>query len=1259
MSRRIGLAKPHPPPVVPPVTKGHSQSQESTQQPSIEIRPSTLTLAFKPPSRATTEPLSSPHLEGGPSRLAASSSDSAIGTSFDGASYEETGESGVAWTQEQLEHNRRNDAIRDGPVQEGLKTISEVPEAAPPSYKPIEEITGELERSRRTTNPRSDSSSTDGDRLEDESFVQDPVEDGALEATEVDDPPLVVTPEQSQPAQSPPPSATAPSMNTHGLTNKNAMSPLTTLSPRITQANGKLSRLSNVDSSSPSRAKGASSALGRNGRDTSPQSDDSSFGKDPVPKGKPLEKLTQFTRRYSKLPQSRLHGSRPGSTISRAVFGSGNRQQDEQTEIDGVVMDGHQGNASDEDEEEGVRWKSPIGQAEGPSRTPSPPSVRRLFPQVGTAPVLPYNPNGNTRPFDLGSSASSQDPLLGQLFSSQGVSDAPDDDQSTQRSNMFQATQVARRQFSSQDGLPALANSGPMLELEATQPATQQQEATQLNGEPDLPVQSNQDLSAPAVNAKHTIMSRHVSVASTSASSRVEVPVHRQLQRRSRVSGDATVSPVNGGFPHSVAGADHAAGTRLQPHRSEAPIVGPDSSPFNNNKSSPVRPSSEPPMLQDTLRSQDQPMPDQRRAIGLVMSHIADIPSESSPKVQAHRTSPSAPASSPADLIVVAAQPTAGEMVAPARDLSLPSIGSRKISPKKVYRGSASKRRRIISPPSPLDRQPTDSSSSGPEDLDDHTYQPAVAPLQAKPTRPRTSATTTGTYKSSRSKRKRSMSSVLSPPSSTSDTSSPAPEDPEDNTYQPTLHIKVKSIRLPKATGKVKASDMNRRDTTKEPVAETMTNGAQVTRLSTPLSSVSGRLTPQVDSRRVLAVYQAHYYPATILGRTAKGYSIQFDDGDTKTNVQPIHMRRLELRKGDRLEASRSNDLPRNFEVAEDWDGNSAGVKCKAGGKSIGRVKLDQVAVRTPVINASFGDRSFRDIEISGLLGPTADRLIGPSRRASLPRSPVKPKPYSGVGSPPRNRRSVSPSKRTSKMFDDMLFLITKGENDNGASTELSQTIKANGGETAQKWSDVFDPASPGGCAFAEKLPGVPFVIATGTSIVITAKIMAALAKGIPCLSSRFIDDSIELAEVADWRAYLISPGVSDYIGYAMSQAVDMRWGEDGWDPKYQSPPRRPFKGKQVLFVTPWHRKYDELKSLVPLCFYLMGVAEFQAVQNLKYNEKIILDDKWDYVLYETRETASLPANLQTVNVLCDVYWLKQCLETTLVDEKKARKRTR
>ncbi|WWC67528.1 uncharacterized protein I206_101436 [Kwoniella pini CBS 10737] len=1365
------------------------QSQESTQQPSIEIQPATVATSAEPPLSTVNE--ESPEILNSDAR---SSTEASLGRNgFQGSSVEETGESGLNWTQSQIKQNQRllvdkpegrsNELNEDlevqatvwetslpdqGRIQAGTEQIDDQlaeesedevitsPDIPGPSNHPRWNTRSPVTKPQTTA--RASSPLTELDELANDSSREMLDLEGGLEETEVDVP-QIQTPEQSPPPSTPPArrvnsfrSPTSPQVDVSGR----KLRGVTSYSPSkfLTSSNGHQSNRKSTDMT-PFKPFASEKTLMINKRsEPSQDSEESLFGKEAeiVKKLKPIENLQRIlsgnadatvrTEPSRLLRRQPLNGmadkeEQEGQPDSGSSQNNGTNVGAPKGHIDGTQEE-------QEDEQEGVNWEKslPVNGDTFTDRfsqtSPTPPQPH-IPPNMPSSPhqsqsqsqSLPAGNNTRLHHFAYSGSIASQGAihLSDGLFSDVG-DEVPDFSQS-QHDVLLPATQMFARQSSPYQ---APLESLPEETRSSRASVASQPDDTQLNEQelPSAKTHADNHFGPPSAisrAASTTSITSRISVPShrqlarrirtrenseealptttilfteqpsgvhkspggdttrravsrapsdLSTTSRISVPTHRLLTRRKRAQDESDVFPPN---LHRTASAvpTETPALALKLNQSETAIPRAGSSPFK--KSSPHRVSSEPPMLQETLRNSipsgsSLPQGAQHAAQNSVDAEIS--PAEAvlkytspvAPSFPFRRSlSPTSPSLKAVNNLVPPNLPSILEKTQmdekpdePAAagskqdDPTLQPAPAPRTSPK--HYAGRNKRKRIVSSPNSDDGMKTDSSSTTPEDEEDHTYRPVPETKLPKKmsikahgasSKPRdVSKSPDPLLLSSKRKRKPIVrsSSACNPPSD-SQSSSSAPEDLEDNTYQPSLLPKLKNplIENTRKRGSAPSSTSSGIHVTKK--VKKIHNNAQVARLSPSISisSLSEAVTAKPERFAVLAAFFHRYYAGEAVW-TGRAYNIEFCDGEKKQNVKPDMMRRLILKKGDALEGVEST-LPKHLEVAQDWDGHVRGVKCVSlKGEKLGRVPLKDFGINNKVIHASFSDRLFED--------PHASKITRSDghKKPSIPRSPTK---RSGAvyGTPSKSARSNSPTRLISNRLKGMLFFITKGTRDDQASITLA--IRQNAGKITTDWEDLFDKSSPGGYGFDKNLDGTPFLILLGGSkggTIITPKAMVALAKGIPCLSERFVDDISEGNDV-DWRSYLISPGFSIHVEHYMSQVVDIAWGGEGWDPEIAGPIRRPMKGKTILFVLPGP-KFEGLKRLIPVCAYSMGADELHTVTNTKTSENTIKDSKWNYILFEDREyidkhgnSKSLPKWLSDEkDRLVNVHWLKQCLIT-------------
>lgn len=471
---------------------------------------------------------------------------------------------------------------------------------------------------------------------------------------------------------------------------------------------------------------------------------------------------------------------------------------------------------------------------------------------------------------------------------------------------------------------------------------------------------------------------------------------------------------------------------------------------------------------------------------------------------------------------------------------------------------------------------PSSSSSSAPSDPEDNTFQPqtqtqepSLSPLKGKGKAPASSRTSPS--KASRDSRSSRLASSglhgsrsasvasnrtasrpsrnkrknLSPtPSFDGDSdSSSAPEDLEDFTFRPPPKKAKKSKKQP---AKMERKASRKAAKTKEPEAGPSRRRASVSASRTvrAASAVPTPIPTQQDGDdeplRVLALWSKtrDYYIGTVTARNKTGYRVSFDDGLNRT-VPADRMRLLHIRKGETITCGDNQ-----YVVDQDFTGNGKEILGLDSKKNIYSVQSKQLAISQSDIEKNFGDRLVPLIELESRF----PAVTASGKRSSL--------------------TSVAPGECPE--FENKVFLITGDVKD-----ALKRTIEAHGGVVVPDWESVFTLKDD---SYELSAGGVPFLINNSEpGTILTPKVMAALAAGMPILSAAYIEEAIR--GPVDWRTFLVAPGYSAALRAYASQDIADDWGAEGWQAATAKSKRQPLAGKQVLFVEP-SAKFDKGRSL-------------------------------------------------------------------------------
>jgi hypothetical protein len=211
----------------------------------------------------------------------------------------------------------------------------------------------------------------------------------------------------------------------------------------------------------------------------------------------------------------------------------------------------------------------------------------------------------------------------------------------------------------------------------------------------------------------------------------------------------------------------------------------------------------------------------------------------------------------------------------------------------------------------------------------------------------------------------------------------------------------------------------------------------------------------------------------------------------------------------------------------------------------------------------------------------------------------------------------ASPPVAISKRFDGFVFCIStiiKSESGGSEVKErLKRAIESHGGVLVDDIFDVYerpvqreDPDEPVWIKI-KKYQGYQgiFLLQPGPQSR-TAKVLLALALGIPCLSPKYIEDAIEEVMInaakcnpwADgltmsrlfqndkdiWKHYVLSPGHSRFLGATISQVVPTNASAT----LNNSPPLNIFRGKSFSVMDPKKQGNPDVRQRDPFSFFVV-----------------------------------------------------------------------
>lgn len=421
------------------------------------------------------------------------------------------------------------------------------------------------------------------------------------------------------------------------------------------------------------------------------------------------------------------------------------------------------------------------------------------------------------------------------------------------------------------------------------------------------------------------------------------------------------------------------------------------------------------------------------------------------------------------------------------------------------------------------------------------------------------------------------------------------------------------------------------------------------------------------------------YFPATchavVCGPVLR-YRIEFDDGQ-KDDVDAFAIKRLELRIGDNIKIDTGNQRKKNTYTIQGFSdpqpiigqpdletpSRRRGVKGQnlplaftdVYGHTAVTVVLKQtqsgegdpaevmsIPIKDVYLNktlwASFKDRAFN----VGITEPSK-RPQTPSERPSTPPTPFSHGFQKSMSSLVNSRSTKSTTGSSVHLFTNTAFAIT-----NIACAETreraTRQILANGGRiVADGFDELFDfpaleftspskekcsPKKPVDVAFrltvAAKRIGFTCLIADKHCR--KAKYIQALALGIPCLATRWVNDCISNQRVLPWEPYLLPAGESAFLGGAIHSRVLPPYDPNTATLTHVMNCRpKPLDGASVLLIM--SKSEEDTMKFHPLITHGLGASRVSRTLSLEAAAKAIAkaqangDEKpWDWIYSHDNE---------------------------------------
>lgn len=427
---------------------------------------------------------------------------------------------------------------------------------------------------------------------------------------------------------------------------------------------------------------------------------------------------------------------------------------------------------------------------------------------------------------------------------------------------------------------------------------------------------------------------------------------------------------------------------------------------------------------------------------------------------------------------------------------------------------------------------------------------------------------------------------------------------------------------------------------------------------------------------RVFAYFNGNstaYYPATCIGVVGGNESrlqVRFDDGTVDTISQSM-VKRLELRMGDLIKVDTSGSRTTTYVVqglsdpcypsavqgpvalstpgrmsssGTDVYGNATVLATAKKRQSGDAYEVNEKVVSISITNiyltpgmwTNFKDRLYN---FASDISPPFSRLQTPSETASGSTSSTsrdrRPK-MSGAGNP---RSSLTMSTSGRGLFKNMVFTVTNilHQVDRDRTTRL---VLSNGGHMlADGFNELFDIPELELISASKPSPKKSTTLnfgltqvgqRTGFACLIAdkhcrkAKYIEALALGIPCLATRWVQDCVTARRVLPWEAYLLSSGESSFLGGAVrSRMLPAYSPTDIALPSIVDNRPKLLAGESVLLVM--SKAEEEIMRNHPLFTHALGASKVSRVASLEAAAKVVTKayvdgEPWDWLYSHDNE---------------------------------------
>ncbi|SGY72683.1 BQ5605_C005g03196 [Microbotryum silenes-dioicae] len=401
-------------------------------------------------------------------------------------------------------------------------------------------------------------------------------------------------------------------------------------------------------------------------------------------------------------------------------------------------------------------------------------------------------------------------------------------------------------------------------------------------------------------------------------------------------------------------------------------------------------------------------------------------------------------------------------------------------------------------------------------------------------------------------------------------------------------------------------------------------------------------------------------YPATAISVGGARVHVRFDDG-SKGNLKFSEVRRLKLQRGDwvRYVGDEAGDTEtqvttlaedvRVYRIESEVDGNDVQGHCEqddivavtparvpladqpelARQGQIQRLLVCAIAI-PPQHTAQFDDRRLTAVEIAGFEGKAPVSVKSPTLLSIPPPDKVEP-------------LVVARQDGAGSLFARMAFIVTstRPEQEKRAFLESMHGHGATVIDVQHLYTVETESNKGGGTKIKFQVDGlrdIDTILLLADQPRTSPKFLAALALGIPCVSSVFVTDSIEQSARCDWKQYAISTGHVQSLNASSIYTQYRAMSRPSFDAAALAQAHREgygvFNARSFLFALP----KAQIRSVLSIVI-AAGATRFHVVASAEAASSAI---GYDHIVLE--DGSKVPSGLKNHSGVASMTWIKQCL---------------